>query len=71
MEADETQNKQVYVLGEAVRDKRTGQKMYVDASWSTEIPCVYYNTSMDKLIKVEVPYEYLEKIVDPLFKRNS
>ncbi|EMF80480.1 hypothetical protein LEP1GSC188_0554 [Leptospira weilii serovar Topaz str. LT2116] len=61
---EENKSKQGYALGEAVRDKVTGQKMYVDAAWSPEIKCVYYNTSMDELIKVEVPYEDLEKIMD-------
>ncbi|ULH27724.1 hypothetical protein [Leptospira weilii] len=64
----ENKDKQVYALGEAVRDKRTGQKMYVDASWSPEIKCIYYNTLMDELIKVEVPYEDLEKVIDLDFK---
>ncbi|EMM74651.1 hypothetical protein LEP1GSC038_0037 [Leptospira weilii str. 2006001855] len=67
----ENKDKQIYVLGEAVRDKKTGQKMYVDASWSPEIKCVYYNTSMDSLVKVEVPYEDLEKLIDLDFKARS
>ncbi|EMF80490.1 hypothetical protein LEP1GSC188_0578 [Leptospira weilii serovar Topaz str. LT2116] len=45
--------------------------MYVDATWSPEIRCVYYNTSMDELIKVEVPYEDLEKVIDLDFKAKS
>ncbi|EQA64189.1 hypothetical protein [Leptospira alexanderi] len=62
MEVEETKRKQGYVLGEAVRDKRTGQKMYVDATWSLEIKCVYYDPVTDKLVKLEVPYEALEKV---------
>ncbi|EMK26111.1 hypothetical protein [Leptospira kirschneri] len=39
MAADEKKSKISYRLGEAVRDKKTGRKMYVDLTWSTEIPC--------------------------------
>ncbi|EMN56182.1 hypothetical protein LEP1GSC089_1606, partial [Leptospira interrogans serovar Autumnalis str. LP101] len=31
------EGKKGYILGEAVRDKRTGQTMYVDAVWSLEV----------------------------------
>ncbi|EMO31769.1 hypothetical protein LEP1GSC175_1144, partial [Leptospira santarosai str. HAI821] len=34
METEEKQISKRYVIGEAVRDKRSGQKMYVDAAWS-------------------------------------
>ncbi|EKO78134.1 hypothetical protein LEP1GSC163_1910 [Leptospira santarosai str. CBC379] len=36
--------------------------MYVDAPWSSEIKCVYYNTVTDELVKLEVPCEDLEKV---------
>lgn len=35
MAADEKKSKMKYMLGEAVRDKTTGQKMYVDLTWQT------------------------------------
>ncbi|EMN01094.1 hypothetical protein LEP1GSC035_4692 [Leptospira noguchii str. 2007001578] len=28
------------MLGEAVRDKRSGQKMYVEVAWNPEVSCV-------------------------------
>ncbi|ALE40425.1 hypothetical protein KQY10_02910 [Leptospira interrogans] len=62
------EGKKGYVLGEAVRDKRTGQTMYVDAVWSLEVKCVYYDPKTNQLVKLEVPYEELEKADDPLFK---
>ncbi|AVV49790.1 hypothetical protein [Leptospira santarosai] len=68
METEEKQSSKRYVIGEAVRDKRSGQKMYVDAAWSMEIKCVYYDVLTNKLVKVEVPHEELEKVEDPFLK---
>ncbi|KAK2617192.1 hypothetical protein CFV95_020530 (plasmid) [Leptospira interrogans] len=62
------EGKKGYVLGEAVRDKRTGQTMYVNAVWSLEVKCVYYDPKTNQLVKLEVPYEELEKADDPFFK---
>ncbi|ASV11352.1 hypothetical protein BWD12_01740 [Leptospira santarosai serovar Bananal] len=62
METKKNGTNKWYVPGEAVRDRRTGQKMYVDAPWSSEIKCVYYNTVTDELVKLEVPCEDLEKV---------
>ncbi|EKR62789.1 hypothetical protein LEP1GSC036_2216, partial [Leptospira weilii str. 2006001853] len=35
--------KKGYALGEAVRDKVTGQKMYVEVTWTPEVRCVYFD----------------------------
>ncbi|QDK21670.1 hypothetical protein [Leptospira weilii] len=67
---EEKRSSKGYVLGEAVRNKRTGQKMYVDAIWSPEIKCVYYDPVEDKLVKLEVPFEDLEKFKEENWKRN-
>ncbi|KAA1269118.1 hypothetical protein KQY10_02420 [Leptospira interrogans] len=58
-----------YMLGEAVRNRITGQKMYVDAAWNPEVTCVYFDPKTDVFIKVEVPPEDLEKVEELLFKR--
>ncbi|EMN54201.1 hypothetical protein LEP1GSC089_1630 [Leptospira interrogans serovar Autumnalis str. LP101] len=42
--------------------------MYVDAVWSLEVKCVYYDPKTNQLVKLEVPYEELEKADDPFFK---
>ncbi|MFA4796142.1 hypothetical protein [Leptospira kirschneri] len=66
MAADEKKSKISYRLGEAVRDKKTGRKMYVDLTWSTEIPCVYFDELTNKLVKLEIAYEDLEKVEEVL-----
>ncbi|UOG33023.1 hypothetical protein MAL01_10175 [Leptospira noguchii] len=58
-----------FVLGEPVRDKVTGQKMYVEKAWNPEVTCVYWNPETNKLVKVEVSPEDLEKVEELLFKR--
>ncbi|EKR64445.1 hypothetical protein LEP1GSC036_2242 [Leptospira weilii str. 2006001853] len=68
MKAEEKKSSKGYALGEAVRDKRTGQKMYVDTTWSSEIKCVYYDPVEDKLVKLEVPFEDLEKVKEGNWK---
>ncbi|EKR16660.1 hypothetical protein [Leptospira interrogans] len=62
MSTEEKKSKINYMLGEAVRDKTTGRKMYVDLTWSTEIPCVYFDELTNKLVKLEIPYDNLEKV---------
>ncbi|WP_061298848.1 hypothetical protein [Leptospira borgpetersenii] len=64
MEAN--QRKEGYAIGEAARNKTTGQRMYVDASWNPEIKCVYYDPVKDTLEKVEVPYEDLERVKEEI-----
>ncbi|EPE85716.1 hypothetical protein LEP1GSC021_2162 [Leptospira noguchii str. 1993005606] len=61
--------KNSFVLGEAVRNKVTGQKMYVDIPWNPEVTCVYFDTETNQLVKVEVSPEDLEKVEELLFKR--
>ncbi|WP_051060284.1 hypothetical protein [Leptospira weilii] len=58
----ESNEKKRYVLGEAVKDRRTGRKMYVDANWHPEVKCIYYDTLTDALVKVEVPDKYLSRV---------
>ncbi|AXR60309.1 hypothetical protein DQM68_05975 [Leptospira mayottensis] len=36
--------------------------MYVDTTWDGKVPCVYFDTESGSLVKVEVPFEDLEKI---------
>ncbi|WP_083867799.1 hypothetical protein [Leptospira sp. P2653] len=62
MESKEKKSKKGYVLGEAVKDRRTGRKMYVDANWHPEVRCVYYDMLTDALVKVEVPDKYLARV---------
>ncbi|WP_082280790.1 hypothetical protein [Leptospira kirschneri] len=57
-----------FVLGEAVRNRVTGQKMYVDASWNPAVTCVYFDLSKNALVKVEVLPEDLEKVEELLSK---
>ncbi|WP_082287321.1 hypothetical protein [Leptospira kirschneri] len=57
-----------FVLGEAVRNRVTGQKMYVDASWNPEVTCVYFDLSKNALVKLEVSPEDLEKVEELLSK---
>ncbi|WP_081099880.1 hypothetical protein, partial [Leptospira noguchii] len=61
--------KNSYVLGEAVRNKVTGQKMYVDIPWNPEVTCVYWDLETNQFVKVEVSPEDLEKVEELLFKR--
>ncbi|EKO52406.1 hypothetical protein LEP1GSC127_5042 [Leptospira kirschneri str. 200801925] len=56
-------------MGEAVRNKVTGQLMYVDIPWHPEVTCVYYDLETSVLVKVDVPPEDLEKEEELLFKR--
>ncbi|EMY24484.1 hypothetical protein LEP1GSC115_4857, partial [Leptospira interrogans serovar Australis str. 200703203] len=39
-------------MGEAVRDKTTGQKMYVEVPWNPEVSCVYFDAEKESLVKV-------------------
>ncbi|UML86521.1 hypothetical protein FH587_07240 [Leptospira interrogans] len=61
--------KNSYILGEVVRNKITGQKMYVDIAWNPEITCVYVDPETNALVKVEVSPEDLEKVEELLFRR--
>ncbi|UOG66005.1 hypothetical protein MAL04_20190 (plasmid) [Leptospira noguchii] len=36
--------------------------MYVDATWDGLVPCIYFDAETRSLVKVEVPFEDLEKI---------
>ncbi|EKN87862.1 hypothetical protein [Leptospira interrogans] len=58
-----------FVLGEAVRNRVTGQKMYVDANWNPEVSCVYFDTARNSLVKVDVLPDDLEKVEELLWKR--
>ncbi|WP_241210797.1 hypothetical protein [Leptospira mayottensis] len=51
-----------FALGEAVRNKRSGHRMYVDTTWDGKVPCVYFDTEKGLLVKEEVPFEDLEKV---------
>ncbi|WP_061219352.1 hypothetical protein [Leptospira weilii] len=55
-----------YALGEAVRDKKTGQKMYVEVTWTPEVRCVYFDSEKESLVKVEKLPEDLERIKELL-----
>ncbi|TQE70267.1 hypothetical protein [Leptospira noguchii] len=59
---EEDTRKKGYVLGEAVRDKRSGQTMYVDAAWDPEVRCVYFDAEKKGLVKVQMYPEDLERI---------
>lgn len=59
-------SKKGYALGEAVRDKVTGQKMYVEVTWSPEIRCVYFDAGKESLVKVKMYPEELERIKESL-----
>ncbi|EMO99755.1 hypothetical protein [Leptospira santarosai] len=54
--------KKGYALGEAVKDKKSGQKMYVSTAWSPEVSCVYFDADRGSLVKVEVSFDDLEKV---------
>ncbi|MCL8268709.1 hypothetical protein M9Y82_19170 [Leptospira weilii] len=58
--------KKGYALGEAVRDKVTGQKMYVEVTWNPEVRCVYFDAEKESLVKVEKYPEDLERIKELL-----
>ncbi|EMO84400.1 hypothetical protein [Leptospira santarosai] len=59
---EETTRKKGYELGEAVQDKRSGQKMYVSAAWSPEVSCVYFDAEKESLVDVRMYPEDLERI---------
>ncbi|MBM9579832.1 hypothetical protein JWG45_22035 [Leptospira sp. 201903070] len=63
---EETTIKKGYVLGEAVRDKRSGQKMYVEVAWNPEVSCVYFDPEKESLVKVKMLPEDLERIKEVL-----
>lgn len=65
---NERKTKKHFVLGEAVRNRVTGQRMFVDTTWSAEVPCVYFDSAKDTLVKVEVSPEDLEKVEELLSK---
>ncbi|EMO20361.1 PF09926 repeat protein, partial [Leptospira santarosai str. HAI134] len=46
--------KKGYALGEAVKDKKSGQKMYVSAAWSPEVSCVYFDAEKESLVEVQM-----------------
>ncbi|EMJ96509.1 hypothetical protein [Leptospira alstonii] len=66
MEAEEKKSKKGFELGEAVRDKRTGQKMYVEVAWNPEVSCVYFDAEKEALVKVQMFPEDLERIKEIL-----
>ncbi|AXR69611.1 hypothetical protein [Leptospira mayottensis] len=55
-----------YAIGEAVKDKRSGQKMYVEVAWNPEVTCIYFDAEKESLVKVQVFPEDLERIKDIL-----
>lgn len=61
MKPTEPTSKLSLPLGTAVRDKRTGQKMFVDLAWYPEVRCVYFDAETEVLVKVDVSPEDLEK----------
>nr|WP_225913657.1 hypothetical protein [Leptospira yasudae] len=61
MKQPSRQSHTTYTLGEAVRNKQTGQEMFVDVTWDGKIPCVYFDPTKQVLVKVEVSFEDLEK----------
>ncbi|QCO32042.1 hypothetical protein E4414_02205 [Leptospira interrogans] len=68
MSNDERKNGKHFVLGEAVRNRVTGQKMYVDVAWTPEVSCVYFDSSSQTFVKLEVSPEDLEKVEELLSK---
>ncbi|TGK10110.1 hypothetical protein [Leptospira stimsonii] len=59
---EESTIKKGYALGEAVRDKRSGQKMYVEVAWTPEVSCVYFDPEKEILVKVRMLPEDLERM---------
>ncbi|QOI51574.1 hypothetical protein [Leptospira interrogans] len=55
-----------YTIGEAVKDKRSGQKMYVEEAWDPEVRCVYFDAEKKGLVKVKMYPEELERIKESL-----
>ncbi|EKR26102.1 hypothetical protein LEP1GSC112_0364 [Leptospira interrogans serovar Pomona str. UT364] len=55
-----------YRIGEAVKDKRSGQKMYVEEAWTPEVSCVYFDAGKESLVKVKMYPEELERIKESL-----
>ncbi|AVQ12319.1 Uncharacterized protein XB16_1992 [Leptospira santarosai] len=51
-----------YALGEAVKDKKSGQKMYVSSAWSPEVSCVYFDAEQESLVEVRMYPEDLERM---------
>ncbi|WP_061226927.1 hypothetical protein [Leptospira interrogans] len=68
MSNDERKNGKHFVLGEAVRHRVTGEKMFVDATWNPEVTCIYFDLSKNALVKMEVSPEDLEKVEELLSK---
>ncbi|WP_061231613.1 hypothetical protein [Leptospira noguchii] len=58
--------KEGFVLGEAVKDRTTGRKMYVYVVWNPKVSCVYFDPKREALVKVEVSPEDLERMKDVL-----
>ncbi|MCH1911617.1 hypothetical protein L9Z41_03260 [Leptospira noguchii] len=63
---EESTIKKGYVLGEAVRDKRNGQKMYVEVAWNPEVRCIYFDPKQESLVKVRMLPEDLERVKEIL-----
>ncbi|WP_025178805.1 hypothetical protein [Leptospira kirschneri] len=60
MKEDRTQKG--FMLGEAVKNKATGQKMYVEVAWKPSVSCVYFDPEKDALVKVQMFPEELERL---------
>ncbi|EMY77754.1 hypothetical protein LEP1GSC060_0397 [Leptospira weilii serovar Ranarum str. ICFT] len=58
--------KKGFELGEAVKNKVTGQKMYVEVVWSPTVSCVYFDPEKEALVKVQMLPEDLERIKELL-----
>ncbi|EMK21862.1 hypothetical protein [Leptospira kirschneri] len=58
--------KKGFVLGEAVKDRTTGRKMYVEVVWNPKVSCIYFDPEREALVKVQVFPEDLERIKDSL-----
>ncbi|AVV79452.1 hypothetical protein [Leptospira santarosai] len=54
--------KKGYELGEAVKDKRSGKKMYVASAWTPEVSCVYFDAEQESLVEVRMYPEDLERM---------
>lgn len=63
---EEKQRQKGYTIGEAVRNKKTGQTMYVDEAWDPEVRCVYFDAEKKGLVKVQMYPEELERIKESL-----